>query len=260
VSPFLLLESPLGWLVLFAVGFLASGINSVAGGGTLLSFPVLTLGFGIPELQANATNTVSLWPGSLSGALGFFNHFEKTKVALVQLVGPTLLGAVLGAELLVRTPAVAFRVLVPVLILFAVLALLLQPKIKALAMRREVRIPVVVGMSIQFLVAVYGGYFGAGMGIMMLGAFSLFIEGDIHELNSLKGWLGMVINLAASIRLLADGLVLLWPAFILSVGAVFGGYVAAKVSQRFDADKLRIAIVIYGFAMVAFFLVRAVPQ
>lgn len=251
-------DEPLGFLILFFVGAIASGINAVAGGGSLISFPTLTVLFRIPELPANATNSVALWPGSLAGAFGFLNQIQRTKHHLKTLLLPTLLGALLGAELLIRTTQRTFELLVPLLILLAAVLLVLQPKVKKLAQERASHVPVWVGIVMQFLVAIYGGYFGAGMGIMMLAAFALTMEGTIHELNAVKSWLGLVINLVASIRFFTiPGLLLLWPAVALTLGAIVGGFAAARISQKVDGEKLRVGIAAYGFVMAAVFAYRA---
>ncbi len=239
------------------VGAIAAGINAVAGGGSLISYPMLTVGFGIAPVTANATNAVSLWPGSLTGALGFWNLIKRTGKYFKVFLPSTLIGSLLGAHLLVRTTHQSFAMIVPWLILLAALILALQPRIKAYAEANGHRLSPVTGVIVQFLVAVYGGYFGAGMGIMMLGAFALTMEGDIHELNAVKNWLGVVINLVASIYFIANGVVLLRVALALTAGSLGGGYIAARASQRFQSEKLRVAIAIYGLAMAGFFFYRA---
>lgn len=247
---------PVALIIFVVAGAVASGINAVAGGGSLISFPVL-VAMGVPSLPANATNSVALWPGSLAGAMGFRNLLPKTGHHLRTLAIPTILGALLGAVLLVNTGQRAFDLAVPVLILGATLLLAFQKRIKEWATRTLLHIPVVGGMAIQFLVAVYGGYFGAGMGIMMLAAFSLFMDGTIHELNAVKTWLGLFINFAASVLLLQQGLVRLEPALGLTIGSIAGGYYAARVSQKVDSEKLRVWIAGYGFVMSAVFIWRA---
>lgn len=239
------------------IGAIAAGINTVAGGGSLISFPFLTLGAQIPSLQANATNSASLWPGSLTGALGFKDLLHKTKRYFGVLAAPTLAGSVLGAWLLTISPAKTFDSVIPFLILLASILLVAQPKIKALAKKHDRPTPVWVGVIIQFLVATYGGYFGAGMGLMMLGSFALYMEGNIHELNAVKNWLGLLINLVASIFLAVKGLVLWGPFLALTAGSLLGGFYAAKYSQRIDSEKLRYIIAAYGFAMTAYFFWRA---
>ncbi len=239
------------------VGAISASINTVAGGGSLISFPFLTLGVQMPSLEANATNSASLWPGSLAGAFGFKDLLHKTKKYLGVLAVPTLIGTVLGAWLLVISPGRVFDSVIPFLILFAVILLLLQPRIKERARKRSRVTPLWVGILIQFLVATYGGYFGAGMGIMMLGSFALYMDGNIHELNAVKNWLGLIINLVASAMFAMKGLVH-WGIFAaLTAGSLLGGYYAAKYSQRIDAEKLRQVIVVYGFLMTGYFFWRA---
>jgi len=247
-------DTPLGFFILVLVGAIASGINAVAGGGTLVSFPILTLSFGIPSIKANATNSVGLWPGSLAGAIGFRNLFKQTEKQLKILILPTLLGSILGAILLISTTQRTFDVIIPWLILTATCVLAFQPSIRKWAGSEHRKMPLWVGVLLQFLVSVYGGFFGAGMGIMMLATMSLTIDANVHELNSLKNWLAVVINFAATVLFFAKGLVLPFTAVALIGGALIGGYFAAKVSQRLNPDKLRWAIVAYGLIMTGVFI------
>jgi uncharacterized protein len=242
--------------ILILAGAVASAINAVAGGGTLVSFPVL-IALGLPANLSNATNAVALWPGSLSGAAGFWNLIPKTGHYLKRLLVPTLAGAIAGSMLFVMTGRRLFDLAVPVLILFATLLLLFQPQVKRWALRGDRPLAPSAGLVIQFLVSIYGGYFGAGMGIMMLGAFALYMDGNIHELNAVKVWLGLVINLVASIVFLTLGMVVFMPAIALTIGSIAGGFYAARLSQRLDPEKLRIAIAMYGLVMVGFFVWRA---
>jgi uncharacterized membrane protein YfcA len=154
-------DSWLGFLVLFVVGAIASGINSVAGGGSLISFPCLTLGFNIPSLTANATNSVGLWPGSLSGAWGFRNVLGVTKRYLRILTLPTLVGSAGGAWLLTITDKKVFDAVVPVLLLVATLLLYFQPAVKKLVLGKDRTVGPIAAMLLQTVVAAYGGYFGA---------------------------------------------------------------------------------------------------
>ncbi len=241
--------------LLFGVGAIASGINAVAGGGSLVSFPVL-VSLGVPPLIANATNAVGLWPGSIGGGVGFLNALEPTKPYLKTLALPTLLGSVLGAGLLIVTPGRVFDLLVPLLILVASVLILVQPRVRAWSQQPHIRLPGWTGPALQLLVAVYGGYFGAGMGIMMLAAYSLFMEASIHEMNAVKTWLGVIINLTASLIFIAKGFVLAGPGIALALGAIVGGFAAARASQRVEGGRLRVAIGVYGLAMTGFFLWR----
>ncbi|HLK14474.1 MAG TPA: sulfite exporter TauE/SafE family protein [Fimbriimonadaceae bacterium] len=242
------------------VGAVSSAINAVAGGGSLVSFPVLRVGFGMPSVAANMTNTSSLWPGSLAGAFGYSNLLAKTKHHLRALIFSTLLGSTLGAWMLTVTSPHLFDVLVPILILFAATLLTLQPRIKAWAGRKHEGVPHAVGFVLQFFVAMYGGYFGAGMGIMMLAAFSLYVEGDIHEYNALKNWLGLIINFMATLVFVLPGKGANHPridwsiAAPMIVGSILGGYAMARLSQRIDSEKLRVVIAAYGFIAAGYFV------
>lgn len=260
-------QSPLGLAVLFIIGAVASAINTVAGGGSLISFPTLTLGFGIEHKIANATNSLGLWPGSLGGALGYMNLYDKCKRHLKLLLLPTILGSFAGAWLLISTDKKTFEFVVPFLLLFASILLWIQPMVKKLIARRAERAqsgePVglsestgqgtAVAFILQLLVATYGGYFGAGMGIMMLAAFSLYMDGNTHEINAVKNWLGVLINAVASFIFLAKGMVLPIVGLVMAVGSILGGYLAGKWSQRFDPDKMRLVIAIYGVVMAGIY-------
>jgi uncharacterized protein len=259
--------SPFELALVLLAGAVASAINAVAGGGTLITFPVLTLpwGVGLPSNIANATNSLGLWPGSLGGALGFGNLWQKTKHHLKVLLIPTVLGALTGAELFVQTPKEMFDFVVPILILLASVLLLLQKKVRQLVLGEHRTLHPFAGILLQFLVAVYGGYFGAGMGIMMLAAFALYMEGNIHEINAIKGWLGVVINALASLVFILHSLLgeaekslINWPVGLtLAVGSIIGGFYAAKLSQKVDPDKLRIAIAAYGLLAACYYALKA---
>jgi hypothetical protein len=247
-----------GWwgLALVAVaGAFAAAINAVAGGGSLISFPIL-VALGIPPLQANATNSVGIWPGSLGSALGFLHVEGAPRQFIRAFIVPTILGSMLGAWLLVVTSPKIFDAVVPVLILGATLLLAFQPQIRRWTQGNHRLASIQAGWVLQFLVATYGGYFGAGMGIMMLAVLSMLTTSSIHELNAIKAWLGIAINFIASAVLITQGLVLPLPGIAIAIGAIIGGFFAARLSLKLDAEKLRVAIVVLGFAMVAVFTYR----
>lgn len=249
--PPVLAQDIIPYAIAALAGFAASAVNAIAGGGTLISFPTL-MALGLPVKVANATNSVALWPGSASGALGFHKYFEESKNELKALLPPTIVGSLLGSWLLVSTPENTFRAVVPFLILLATLILAFQKKIKAASVKSNFQLSRWQVGTLQFLVSLYGGFFGAGMGIMMLAIMSLYGESDLHRLNVLKNWLAVVINFGASVLLLSKGIVDLKFAAAVMVGALFGGYLSAKFAQKFPAEKLRIVIVGYGFVMVGY--------
>jgi hypothetical protein len=236
---------------------MASAINAVAGGGSLITFPALTLGFRIPSNIANATNSVALWPGSMAGAIGFWNLIPKTAKYFKLLVLPTVFGSIVGAELFVKTSTKLFDKVIPWLILLAALLLLFQPTVKNVVLKGGRTMSPYFGVLLQFFVSIYGGYFGAGMGIMMLAAFALYMEGTIHELNAVKSWLGLIINLAASVMFVFDRLVDPYVACALTAGSIVGGFYAARFSQKVNPDKMRLVIAAYGIAAGLFFMYKA---
>lgn len=256
---------PLRLLGLLLAGAVASAINAVAGGGTLVSFPIL-IALGLPEVTANATNSAALWTGSLGSALGFRGRGASPaedparpalRRQLLLLLVPTLLGSAAGAALLGLSGERAFRIAVPGLVLLATVLLALQPRIKRWALAGKRRLPTWASLFLQLLICVYGGYFGAGMGILMLALFGLYVEGDLHTHNALKAWLGVAVNLLASLLFFWQGLVDLPAAGALVVGAVLGGYGAARLSLRLEAESLRRGVVVLGSVLALWFTLRA---
>lgn len=247
----------LSLVLLVLAGTVASAINAVAGGGSLVSFPTI-VGLGVPSLVANATNAVALWPGSMASAIGFWSKLATVRTDLVRLLPITLIGSAGGAWLLISTPQSVFRAVIPGLLLIATLLLAFQPKIKAWASGRTHKAAPAVAVLLQLVVSIYGGYFGAGMGILMLAVFGLYLAGDIHEHNAIKSWLAVAINATATVVFLFGKIVLLVPALALMAGALIGGYLGAVWSQRVEAEALRKAIVVLGFALTAWFTYKVV--
>src|SRR6201989_1967427 len=177
-------------LIAATAAFLAGGINSVAGGGTLISFPVLVW-LGLPSITANATSTVAIWPGSLGGMWGFRRELRDANPRLLMLALPSIVGGLTGALLLKLTPTSVFDRLVPLLILFATLLFAAQGPLQRWfrigdAREDEGGLGLYRVMTFQLLVGLYGGYFGAGIGILMLAALSIIGLSDIHQMNALK--------------------------------------------------------------------------
>lgn len=255
-------------LLLFLAGAVAAAINSVAGGGSLVSFPMLVL-LGVPPVQANATNSAALSPGSLSAALGIYSSLGPGRRDLWRLLPTTVLGAALGAWLLCHTSARLFNLVVPPLLLLATVLLWQRPRLSRFVTERgargaaQTRQPAGGGASlwlaalVQLLISVYGGYFGAGMGILMLAAFSLLLPGDTHQINAVRNWLAFVINAVAALLLLSRGLVLLWPGLALMAGALCGGFFAARLSRRIPAQTLHRGVVLLGFFLTLWFSAQA---
>ena len=266
-------------LAIAIVAALGGAINAIAGGGTLLTFPSL-IALGIPPIIANATSTVALWPGALSSMWGYRRQLAGSRAWAIQFAVPSLLGGLAGALLLLRTPAERFSLIVPWLVLSATLLFMVQgPVMERLRRRRaattspepagtqhaarstheaaltsgeepeaseELSKPPLVFLFYQFLVGIYGGYFGAGVGILMLAALGFMGLTNIHRMNGLKNWGGMCMNAVAAATFIVSGLVD-WPvALAMAVGATAGGYAGARLAQRVGQQRVRQAIIAIG--------------
>lgn len=247
-------------LVVF-VSVLAGMVNSIAGGGTLLTFPAL-VAMGIPPIVANATSTVALVPGAVGSMLGYRRELAGARHWAIGFAVPSLLGGVTGALLLMRTPPDRFEAIVPWLVLGATGLFIAQgPVLKAL---RGQPVPAAVDaggdvvltnrwprpalLVFQFLVGIYGGYFGAGVGILMLAALGIMGLTNIHRMNGLKNWGGFCMNLVAAGAFAMSSLVDWRVAIGMAVGALGGGYLGSRMAQRVGQRAVRIAIVIVGLA------------
>jgi uncharacterized membrane protein YfcA len=248
-------------IAIFAAGIGAGMVNAVAGGGTLISFPVLVWA-GRDPIVANATNALALWPGALAGALGFRRELAGARPFLRLLLPAAVVGAVLGGWLLLRTPSRVFAGLVPYLVLGATVLLALQRPLRHLASVRELppgevhggwrAVALVFG---QLLVSIYGGYFGAGIGILMLAALGLYGLADIHQRNGLKNVLSAVINGVAGFYFAASGAIAWADAVVLAGGAMLGGFAGATLSRRLPRALAEMVVVAIGLAMtLALFL------
>jgi uncharacterized membrane protein YfcA len=249
-----------GHIVAFIAAFIAGAINSVAGGGTLLSFPALVW-IGLPSVVANATSTVAIWPGSLGGMLGYREDMRSLPSRSYLLIIPSTIGGIIGAVLLAITPTEVFDRLVPLLILFATVLFMLQEPvqrmIKTTGKAHAGSTGWLVGSLIfQFFVAVYGGYFGAGMGILMLAAFGILGYTDIHQMNGLKTLLAVFINGVAALYFMWKGLVV-WPeAIIMAVASILGGVWGAGFARRLGQKGVRRIVIAIGFGMALSMLIR----
>jgi hypothetical protein len=243
-----------GFIFMFLSSIIAGAINSVAGGGSLISFPTL-IALGQPAIIANATNTAGIWPGSLSSAIAYRKDTKIYKGLLVTLIIPSIAGGLLGALVLVVTPPKLFKMFVPFLVLFATLLFMLKDRIYAFfktgdnssgGIRTSHKI---FGFFFQLFIATYGGYFGAGIGILMLGALSVIGLKDIHRMNGLKVVLGTMINILAFIFFALKGLVN-WPyALVMAAGTIIGGYAGARTAKKVPQGNIRIFVVIVGLTV-----------
>lgn len=255
------MESVLGLAGLFVAAVVAGAINSVAGGGSLISFPSL-VAFGQPAILANATNTAALWPGTLSSAVAYRRDTLFHRDLLLTLLVPSMVGGLLGAVVLVITPPELFDHVVPFLVLFATLLFAMRDVIARwtnAAADGEEHVTTAGrawGFLFQFLVATYGGYFGAGIGILMLGSLSVMGLRDIHRMNGLKTVLGTLINVIAFAFFALKGLVVWNLALLMAVGAIAGGWIGARTARRMDQRWLRAFIIAVGVVVSVWLFAR----
>ena len=246
-------------LVIMAAAFLAGAINAVAGGGTLVSYPSLVWA-GLDPIIANATSTVALWPGSLASVFGYRDNMRGARRWMLRLAPSSIVGGAVGAVLLLMTPSRLFAELVPWLILGATALRAANTPISRvlgrISQHRETRAWLAGAVVFQFFVAVYGGYFGAGIGIMMLAAFGLLGMTDIHQMNGLKALFAMGINGIAAGYFIARGAVH-WPdALPMAVAAMAGGYLGARLARRLGRKFVHVAVVVIGTTMGIYLLLR----
>jgi uncharacterized membrane protein YfcA len=243
--------SPLFVLALAGSAFAAGAVNSVAGGGTLLTFPTL-LAAGVSPLNANATSTVALVPGSLGAFWGYRGELQNDRLTLFALAGPSVAGGIVGAWLALRAGDALFTKLVPWLILAATaLFLVNEPISRWLGRRRDAAqkpgATALIGMgAFQFAVALYGGFFGAGIGILMLAALGIAGMRNVHRMNAFKNFAAVCINGVAAITFVVMGRVVWWLAGIMAAAAVAGGFLGAGAAKKIGQKNVRRVIVGVG--------------
>jgi uncharacterized membrane protein YfcA len=243
--------------LLVGAGFVAGAINAAAGGGSLVSFPAL-IAVGYPPLTANVTNNVAVSPGYISGAIGYRRGLRGQRQRIIPLAIASTVGSLIGVGLLLSSSQKAFEGIVPFLILAACALLAAQPAIKSWTDKRldtgdRPGIGALVG---QVLVAAYGGYFSAALGVAVLALLGIFFEDTLQRLNALKAFLQLLIGVVSAL-----GLALLTPVDWLAVAiiapaSVVGGEVGARLAQRVSDRVLRVGIIAYGVAAAIWLLVR----
>lgn len=245
--------------LLFAAG-VAGALNALAGGGSFISFPAL-LFMRIPAVQANATNTVALWPGLVASTIAYLKRLNAPLRVLVPLLVTSVTGGWAGALLLLKTPQHTFLRLVPWLLLGGTLLFTFGNSIRAIVgktgvvddLRDTSWRAIVVGSIAELLVAVYGGYFGAGIGFMTLGMLAMLGMRDIHAMGAIRTLLAVAINAAAVVTFIAARAVL-WPqCAVMIAGSLAGGWFGAHYAQKADPKKVRGVVIGVGIAMTAYF-------
>jgi uncharacterized membrane protein YfcA len=248
-------------LALIGAGAVAGLINTVVGSGTLITFPTL-LALGVPPVTANISNTVGLAPGSLSGALATRRELNGQTGRVLRLGAASLLGGIAGALLLLRLPSAAFDAIVPILIGLGCVLVILQPLIsKKLAIRRarlglaagHMHAPVLLWLAVA-LTGVYGGYFGAAQGVLLIAILGIGLDESLLHVNAIKNVLAMIVNVIASVVFVIVSEVN-WPAAIaIAVGSVLGAQLGGRVGRKLPGLVYRVVIVIVGIAAIISFL------
>jgi uncharacterized membrane protein YfcA len=248
--------SPLHALAIFAAGIAAGTINTVVGSGTLITFPVL-LGFGYAPVVANVSNTIGLVPGSVAGAIGYRRELAGQRARTIPLAAASALGGLAGAVLLLSLPATAFKSIVPIFIAIALVLIIAQPWLDRVISARRSRPRGRAGLLARFGVlasGVYGGYFGAAQGILLLAVLGLELDDDLQRINALKVVLAGLVNLVAGIVFVFAAHVAWLPALLIALGSALGGILGARHGRRLPAPVLRGLIVIVGVAAIVHLL------
>ncbi|MEP6637982.1 MAG: sulfite exporter TauE/SafE family protein [Chloroflexota bacterium] len=245
---------PPGAFLVIAVGIVAGTVNTIVGSGSLLTFPTL-LFLGYPPLVANVSNTVGLVPGTISGAIGYRRELAGQGLRARPLLVAAGFGGVTGACLLLILPASAFARIVPILILIACALVAIQPRLSAWVLERRARSGAVhIGggpllVVSVYLTGIYGGYFGAAQGVILIALLSILVDDHLQRLNGLKNLITVVINGVAALIFIAVAPVAWPPAILLAIGSIIGGQLGAVVGRRLSPFVLRGAIIVVGTAV-----------
>ena len=249
---------PLEIVGLAVAAFLAGAINAVAGGGSLISFPAL-IAAGYPSKVANVTNSVALWPGYAGGSYGYRGELKRQRKRIIALTLPSVVGAIAGSVILLSTSESLFERIVPFLILFACGLMAVQDQLAAWARTHRLsaldaeHVPLALHLGV-FVLAVYGAYFGAGLGILTLAVLGILLPDDLQHSNALKGLLSALINFVAVVYFAVFGPVEWAPAAVMAVGALAGGYLGVGVARRLGKRWLRVSVIGYGVVVATVLL------
>jgi len=251
--------TPLTFILAGLAALAAGAVNALAGGGTLITFPMLTF-LGIPAVAANVTNTVALCPGYFGGTLAQWSDLRGQKKRLWLIVPAGIIGGIIGGFLLLQTGEKLFKILVPYLILLASGLLAIQDPVRAWL---TTRMGESQGSSLEkltwlpvSLASVYGGYFGAGLGVMLLSALGLTLNESLTRLNALKQVISLSVNVAAAIFFLFSGKVVWSIAAVMAIGALIGGTLGGKLAGKIKPSTLRWTVIGIGVVISIIYIVR----
>ncbi len=242
------------WTLLTTAAWLAGAVNSIAGGGTLFTFSSLMLVLG--PIAANATSTTALLPGSLAASWGYRRELRESRAHLWRLGPPSLIGGVIGSLLLARLPERVFSNLVPWLLFGATVLLLVQPwlsrRLGAVPHEKPTPRTMAAIVFFQLLVGIYGGYFGAGIGILMLSSLAFVGIPNIHQMNAVKSVLAAMMNATTVVVFVLAGVIVWKYALVMAVAATIGGYLGARIARRLKVSVVRAIVVAVGFGLAAY--------
>lgn len=248
-------------LLIGLTGVAAGTINTVVGSGTLVTFPTL-LAFGVPPVTANVSNTIGLVPGSVTGAMGYRRELAGQRARVVRLAAASLSGGLAGGVLLLVLPDGAFSAIVPALILLGVVLVIFQPRLSAWVAGRHEQSGQAPGLFAAwvppavFVTGVYGGYFGAAQGVLLMAILGIGIQESLQSLNGIKNILGACVNAVSGLLFIIVADVDWLVAGLIAVGSILGGLIGASVGRRLPAPALRAAIVVVGVVALVVFLAR----
>jgi len=250
-------------IILLSAGVIAGVLNAVAGGGSFISFPLMMF-TGVPPVEANASNTVALWPGLATSVASYSRHLRAPRRLLLPLVATSVLGGLAGALLLVKTPQRTFLHLIPWLLLGATALFIFGNRLRTMVAKTEASstlednswLAITLACLLQLAVGTYGGYFGAGIGFVMLGMMTLLGMRDINAMNALRITLGTVINGVAVVTFIVSGAVFWGQCVVMMAGALLGGWFGAQYAQKADPKKVRWFIIVLGLGLSAYFFIK----
>lgn len=258
-------------VLLFFVAFAGGGLNAIAGGGSFLTLPALVYA-GVGPVAANATSTLAMWPASIASGVAYRSEIAAARPWLPILGGISVVGGLLGGILLVKTSDSRFLALLPWLMLIAVATFTFGGQLAARLWQRAAgdrnapaapvgatqrfRIPPWI-LVLQLVIATYGGYFGGGMGIMMLAAFAIAGMTNLHEMNGLKALLAVAINGVALVAFIIDGVIAWGPGLVMVAGGITGGYLGAALARRLGAAVIRRVVIVIGWTMTIYFFAES---
>ena len=249
-------------VLLFGAGLIAGAVNSLAGGGSFVAFPALLLA-GVPVVVANATNTFAAWPGYVSGAIGYWAHIRDNKRLVLPYAIAALIGGYLGAELLLRVSDAQFSIVVPWLMGLAVILFAyggnISQRLAAMTKgKKNAALLISAGLLVLLtLVCIYGGFFNAGLGIILLAFFALAGLKNIHALNGLKLMISGIVASVAVVRFALDGSIAWYEGSLVFAGTLVGGYGAARLAHLIPPAVLRRGIILYAIVLTGVFFWRA---